>query len=223
MTQIDQPATIDDAALLGALFEARHRLSEHELHARAARIRDLAVEFIHTAHTHLAAALARTDIEQIEAQESLELFRLARKNAIEQLAMILSQLSGALQQAGANHPMRAPLQQFLHDNPSDSLSIQTTARLVQMIAQARAFVTMLPYPDQRDEELDECAQTLVVAQEEFEREESDVVNASNVLMAARDEAFVALLNARDLLRAALREAGELDQLDRLIPPPAQLF
>lgn len=214
---------VDDATLLAALFQARQRVSNYELHARAARIRDVAVELIHTAHTQLADALARIDIEQIEAGESLMVFRLARQNATDRMADVIAELNSALGQAGAKHPLRQPLQDFLHDHHADTLSIQTTARLVQAVGQARHFVSMLPYPDARDTALEECAQLLTAAQEDFEREESDVVVASNELMSARDQAYISLLNARDILRAALRDAGAIDQLDHVLPPPSQLL
>lgn len=214
---------VDDATLLAALFQARQRVAGYELHARAARIREMAVELIHTAHTQLSDALARIDIEQIEAAESLDIFRLARQNAIDRLAEVLTELNSALGQAGAKHPLRQPLQEFLHDHHANTLSIQTTARLVQAVGQARHFVSMLPYPGERDALLEECAQLLTAAQEDFEREESDVVAANKELMSARDEAYISLLNARDILRAALRIASKIDELDQVLPPPSQLL
>ena len=212
---------ISDADLLEALSAARGRLVGHELHGRAAMLRDVAVELLHTAYGPLHDAAARIDIEEIEAQESLEVFRLARQHALKELEHIVQELRGALSRAGAAHPLRAPLQTFLSELGEQVprvLAIQTTVRLLELIGRARHFCPMLPYPEAVEARLDECAQLLAQAQEDFEREEGDVVEATRALMALREAAYVALLNARDIMRASLREAGQLGALDRLMPP-----
>ena len=55
------------------------------------------------------------------------------------------------------------------------------------------------------------------------REHSELLDAQDELAEIRNEVYVNILNARDIMRAALRTIDRLEELDAVIPPLADLI
>ena len=57
----------------------------------------------------------------------------------------------------------------------------------------------------------------------FVAEDAEFADAERLLEESRHQVYVSILNARDLMRAALRELDRLEELDAVIPPLADIL
>lgn len=218
----------EDQALLNTLKTNRQNITALELGGAAERIAQVAVEGLQEAIVGLDAAITREDLEEVEAEETLLVFRQARTDAIALLSKLIELLKRALYSPGADFPeMRTPrtaLRLFLEEHPPASLKLEATSSLAEDGEQVAEFLPIFvplvdPHMDlhQTRKLLLESMAALLNAQEEFVREESQYVDATRQLEQAREVAYISILNARDIMRASLRLAQRLSELNEVVP------
>lgn len=218
----------EDLELLNTLKTTRQNITALELGGTAERIAQVAVEGLQEAIVGLDGAITREDLEEVEAEETLLVFRQARTDAIALLSKLIELLKRALYSPGADFPEmrthRIELRGFLDEHQPESLKLAKTSSLAEDGEQVAAFLPIFvplvdPHMDlhQTRELLLESMAGLLNAQEEFMREESQYVDATRQLEQAREVAYINMLNARDIMRASLRLAQRLSELNEVVP------
>ncbi len=186
-----------------------------------------AVNLLTSAREALQAFVEREDIEEIEAEEALQILSQSRRDLDARCFDILAALDIRLGELRLAHQQGMeelrPLAQFLnryHEGEFESL------RHVAALSQARhAYALGIHWS--ADEEvcqaLDEAANAFESAREAAAKEGAEAVSAYGELVEGRSLARICYLSARDLLSAALRFEGRHDELEELMPPLSIIF
>ena len=131
---------------------------------------------------------------------------------------------GARGSAAPSAEVTDQLNRFVEDNPVEGLRHETMDRLEEIIEETRGLArTILADPEPVLERLEVAVSDLHTAHADFEREHAELLDAQEELAAIRNEVYVNILNARDIMRASLRTIDRLDDLDSIIPPLAELI
>jgi len=207
-----------DQSLLQGARDCRQRARELDLDGMPARLRELAIEMIQTSTAELERIARRTEFEGIEANESWDLYKDKHATLINSLARLLQELEAA---SATDHE----LQRFVAEHPKHELSSRDVASLEASVARARKFTaSALGRAGQaRINAIDASLEEFRQARLDFERENAEFADAERLLEESRHQVYVSILNARDLMRAALRELDRLEELDAVIPPLADIL
>lgn len=206
-----------DRRLITGMRKIREAALAVELEGLAARARDVAVEGLQLRLVALDEALRREEFEGIEARESQQLFVERRDALLERLEA----LYGAISSAPAPSPRElADMQQFFTEQPLGALTSRGGEELERCTELAAALARRV-LDDEHHAQLivpaERQAERMLEAWRDFEREDSEFVEAQQQLEETRQGAYVAVLNARDLMRAALRSYDMLHELDAVAP------
>lgn len=207
------PVETQDQHLIIQMRQCRERINALEdMNGWSQRLASLAFELIHEGLARFERAVQRQDVEEMEANDSHTEFEAARDAARAEVRKVLEQLHKVEQGNGR-------LMRFFEDHP-DSRALETVQALMSTAKEAHAIApSCLPQASAARirQALERALSLLQQAQSDFHREESQYVEAMEELGLAREEAYVSVLNARDLMRAALRSADRLHELDDILP------
>ncbi len=213
------PVEPRDQHLILEMRQARERIKALEdMHGWSERLSLLAFELIHEGLARFERAVQRQDVEELEADESHAEFVAARTSARAEVEQVLQKLHEVEQGNGR-------LLRFFEDHP-DNRALETVGALMATAREAHALAPSCLPPELAERaqaELTHALETLHHAQADFQREESQFVEAAEELGRAREEAYVSVLNARDLMRAALRSADRLHEIDAILPTLADML
>lgn len=186
-----------------------------ELFGTSSRVRDLAVELLQSSLSVYEQAVNRSEFEGIEANEHYQTYKGAHDAVVEALERLVREMQSAGQGGDV-----AALRQFIEEHPHAELDNETGNRLEKSVRETKALAQRIlgaGGDDPRVSSLDGAFNAFRQAQVDYERESGESIDARNKLAAVRQDAFVAVLNARDIMRAALRSSDRLEELDGIIP------
>lgn len=212
---------MEDQQFAERIRRTRARAHNLELDGFPARMRDIAVELLQTSLVSLERGLQREEFEGVEADEHLDNYNASHQALAQAVGRVMRELRVA-DAPSAEDADR--VNRFIEDNPVEGLRHETMDRLEEIIEETRSLARKIfAEPEVALERLDGAIADLRTAHEDFQREHSELLDAQDELAEIRNEVYVNILNARDIMRAALRTIDRLEELDAVIPPLADLI
>lgn len=212
---------MEDQQFAERIRRSRARAHNLELDGFPARTRDMAVELLQTSLVALERGLHREEFEGVEATEHMEAYTASHNALAQAIGRVMRELRAA---DAPSAEVTDQLNRFVEDNPVEGLRHETMDRLEEIIEETRGLArTILADPEPVLERLEVAVSDLHTAHADFEREHAELLDAQEELAAIRNEVYVNILNARDIMRASLRTIDRLDDLDSIIPPLAELI